>query len=89
MAVDLYINLLFMNTKNAFWSVTALLVLSLSFTACDTKSKSETENETAMTDAPDGVRFTATLNGANEKPTSTTSTATGEFMGVLDPAPRF
>lgn len=39
-----------------------------------------------MTEASDGTRFTATLNGASEKPTPTTSTATGEFVGVLDPA---
>lgn len=75
-----------MNTKNTVWSVVALVVLSLSFTSCSTKGKSETESETTMTDALEGTRFTATLNGASEKPTSTTSTATGEFVGVMDPA---
>ena len=75
-----------MNTKNTIWSVAALVVLSLSFTAFSTKNKAENENETTITDAIEGTRFTATLNGASEKPTSTTSTATGEFVGVVDPA---
>lgn len=75
-----------MNPKNALWSVVALFAMSLSFSSCGTKEKSATDNETTITDASANTRFTATLNGASEKPTSTTSTATGEFVGELDPA---
>lgn len=76
-----------MNAKSTIWSVAALVAMSLAFTSCGTKKESTTDNETAMTDESSAnTRFTATLNGASEKPASTTSTATGEFVGELDPA---
>ncbi len=58
----------------------ALLVTSLVFTACNKDDNPTTVNPS--------VRYTATLNGANEKPTSTTSPGTGNFVGVLDPTTR-
>lgn len=67
------------NTK-AFLSVAALLAMSLTFTAC---SKSDNPITVAPT-----VQYTANLNGANEKPTSTTSPATGNFVGVLNTTTR-
>ena len=75
-----------MRMKAPFLPVVALLAASLSFTACNSEKKSDTENESAMTDAPAMTRFTATLNGSSEKPEPTSSEATGEFMGELNPA---
>ena len=66
-------------------TVAALFAVSLSFTACSSEKKSDTETESAMTDAPAMTRFTATLNGSSEKPKSISSEATGEFMGELNP----
>ena len=75
--------------KTSLLSVAALLAMSVSFTACSSEKKSETEtNESTMTEEPSMSRFTATLNGATEKPLPTPSTATGEFIGELDPTTR-
>lgn len=69
-----------MKKQTSLLSVAALLALSLAFTACD-------KNENPITVTPP-TRLTATLNGANEKPTSTTSTATGSFVGDLNTSSR-
>ena len=69
-------------------SVSTLLAISLSFTACSSEKKSDTETESTMTEEPSMSRFTATLNGASEKPLPTPSTATGEFVGELNPTTR-
>ncbi len=74
-----------MNAKSTLWSVAALVAMSLAVTSCGTKTESTTDNDTAMTDESANTRFTATLNGASEKPTATDSKATGEFVGELDP----
>ena len=68
-------------TKNtAFLSVAALLASGLCLMSCD------------KTDNPDTIalptRLTATLNGASEKPASTTSPATGTFVGDLNKSTR-
>lgn len=67
----------FNNTSVAF---TTLLALSLSFSAC---KKSDDPVMSAPT-----TRLTASLNGANEKPASTTSPATGTFTGDLNTSTR-
>ena len=53
------------------------LAASLSFTACK-----KTTDPVVVT--PTVPTFTATLNGASEKPSSTTSPATGSFIGTLN-----
>ena len=57
-----------------------LIAMSLSFTACNKDDNPVTTNPT--------TRFAATINGANEKPTSTTSPATGTFAGSLNESTR-
>ena len=52
------------------------LLASSSFFAC--------KNDNNVVTTPTTTLFAATLNGANEKPTSTTSPATGNFTGTLD-----
>ena len=52
------------------------LLASSSFFAC--------KNDNNVVTTPANTIFAATLNGANEKPTSTTSPATGNFTGTLD-----
>ena len=69
-----------MKNIKAFLSVAALLAMSFSFTACSKSDNPITVNPTS--------RFIATLNGANEKPTSTTSPATGTFTGDLNESTR-
>ncbi|MFD2934288.1 CHRD domain-containing protein [Spirosoma flavum] len=69
-----------MKKKNTLLSLTALLALGLTLTSC-----SNDENPT-ITDTT--TRLTATMNGANEKPTSTSSTATGTFVGDLNTTTR-
>ncbi|QJW90223.1 CHRD domain-containing protein [Spirosoma taeanense] len=71
-----------MNKKNTLLSLTTLLALGLSFTACMTE-----DNENPNTISPI-TRLTATLNGVSEKPTSTTSPATGTFVGNLNTTTR-
>lgn len=75
--------------KTSLLSVAALLAVSVSFTACSAEKKSDAEtNESTMNEEPAMSRFTASLNGASEKPLPTPSTALGEFTGELDPATR-
>ena len=62
-------------------AVPMLVALSLSFSAC---KKSEDNPVVASTT----TRLTTTLNGANEKPTSTTSPATASFVGDLNTTTR-
>ncbi|GAB4020530.1 CHRD domain-containing protein [Spirosoma koreense] len=69
-----------MNTKDILKSVAALLVIGMTLTACG-----DEENPTTTTPA---TRFTAALNGASEKPTSTTSAATGNFVANLNESTR-
>ncbi|MEZ0538801.1 CHRD domain-containing protein [Fibrella arboris] len=69
-----------MKNKTALLSVSALLAVGLTFTAC--------KNDNNPVTTPTTTRFTATLNGASEKPTSTTSPATGTFVGNLDETSR-
>ena len=53
--------------------------MGLSFTSCNKK-----DNPTVV--GPN--TYTATINAASEKPTSTTSTAIGAFVGTLDETTR-
>ncbi|UFH52435.1 CHRD domain-containing protein [Spirosoma sp. KNUC1025] len=69
-----------MNKKNIFLSIASLLAIGLSLSSC-----LDEENPNTITPP---TTFTATLNGASEKPTSTTSTATGTFTGSLNEATR-
>ena len=69
-----------MNKKNALLSIAALLALGLTFTSCNND-----ENPT-ITDT--GTRLTASLTGAGEKPTSTTSAATASFVSSLNTTTR-
>lgn len=71
-----------MTRKNTALSVAALLLVGATVTAC-----LDEENPT-ITNGDPITRFTATLNGQQEKPTSTTSTATGTFAGVLNETSR-
>ncbi|AUD04059.1 CHRD domain-containing protein [Spirosoma pollinicola] len=66
--------------KSVALSTVALLAVGLTMTAC----KKDDNPVTAITT----TNFMATLNGANEKPTSTTSPATGTFMGSLNESTR-
>ncbi|AKD55533.1 CHRD domain-containing protein [Spirosoma radiotolerans] len=69
-----------MNKKNILLSVAALLGLSLAISSCG--------NDENPTISSTTTRFGATLTGLGEKPTSTTSTATGTFVGNLDETTR-
>lgn len=70
--------------KNALLSVAALFALGLTFTSCN-----DDDNENPVTVPTETTtRFMATVNGANEKPTSTTSPATGMFVGSLNETTR-
>jgi hypothetical protein len=69
-----------MNKKNAFFSLLILGALGLPFVSCKKDDNPVTATPTS--------RFTATINGAGEKPTSTTSAATGTFVGVIDETTR-
>lgn len=69
-----------MRKKTSILSVAALLGLSLVLSSC---GNDENPTITATT-----TRFGATLTGAAEKPTSTTSTATGTFVGDLNTTTR-
>ncbi len=66
---------------NTFLSVAALLILGATVTAC-------LNEENPIVGGNPTSRLSATLNGQQEKPTSTTSTATGTFTGVLDETTR-
>ncbi|WP_338875762.1 CHRD domain-containing protein [Spirosoma sp. SC4-14] len=66
--------------KNALLSIAALLALGMTFMSCK-----DEENPTTV---PTSTRLTATLNGASEKPNSTTSTAAGTFVGDLNTTTR-
>lgn len=69
-----------MNRKNALLSV-AMLAMGLTFTSCN-------KNDENPITTPTSTRLTANLSGANEKPTSTTSPATGTFTGDLNETTR-
>jgi hypothetical protein len=71
-----------MNKKNALLSLTALLAMGLTMSSC----KKDENPITTVT--PTNTRLAATINGASEKPTSTTSTATGNFVGDLNTTTR-
>jgi hypothetical protein len=61
--------------KHALTLATALLGVGL-ITACGSDK----------TTAPAKITYVANLSGANERPNSNTSTATGTWTGVLDPS---
>lgn len=66
--------------------MTALLAIGLTVTSC---LDGENPNTIGLGVIPaTTTRLTATLNGASEKPTSTTSTATGTFTGNLNTTTR-
>ncbi|NEU66381.1 CHRD domain-containing protein [Spirosoma agri] len=69
--------------KNALLSFAALLALGMTLTSCK-----DEENPTTTPTASTTTRLVATLNGASEKPTSTTSAATGNFVGDLNTTTR-
>lgn len=73
-----------MNKRNTFLSIAALLAIGLTVTSC----WDEENPYTVGLLATPPTRFTATLNGASEKPTSTTSAATGTFVGSLNETTR-
>ena len=56
--------------------------MGLTLTSCNK------DDENPITTPPTNTRLMATINGANEKPTSTTSPATGMFMGDLNESTR-
>lgn len=64
--------------KSRLLSVTALLALGLIGSSC-----SKSDNPVTLSTTNVAV-LTATINGANEKPASTTSTAVGSFVGNLN-----
>lgn len=71
-------------TKHRFTLVASLLIGSiLGLSSC-----SETKVATNLTPAPPAVQppiqLTAIINGAQERPTSVTTTATGTFTGTID-----
>lgn len=66
--------------KNLFLCIATLVVSGALFTACK-------DDENPITTSPT-TRLTATLNAQQEKPTSTTSTATGTFAGDLNETTR-
>lgn len=66
--------------KNTFLSVAALVVLGLAGSSCS--------NEDNPTITSTVTQLTATLNAASEKPASTTSPATGMFLGSLNTSTR-
>ncbi len=66
--------------------MTALLAIGLTVTSC---LDGENPNTIGLGVIPaTTTRLTATLNGASEKPTSTTSPATGTFVGNLNETTR-
>ena len=69
-----------MKKQITFLSVSALLTLGFLFFSC-----SNEENPTITTTT---TKLTATMNGPSEKPTSTSSTATGTFVGIVDETTR-
>ena len=69
-----------MNNRTIFLSVAALLAAGLTLSSC-----LNDENPTTTTPA---TLLTATLSGTAEKPTSTTSAATGTFTGLLNETTR-
>jgi hypothetical protein len=69
-----------MNTKSLLSAT--VVMLSFAFSACNT-----TDNDNPII-ASSTTRFGATLNGQQEKPTSTTSTASGTFVGDLNETTR-
>ena len=72
-----------MNKKNALLSVAALLAMGLTLTSCNSKDENPITTSVATP-----TRLVANLSGTNEKPTSTTSPATGTFTGNLDESTR-
>lgn len=69
-----------MNKKTTFLSFAVLTALALTFSSCKDDENPVTTSTT--------TQLTATINGAGEKPTSTTSAATGTFVGVVDATTR-
>lgn len=68
--------------KNSFLFAASLLVLGATVTAC------LDEENPIITNGDRVTRLTATIDGQQERPTSTTSTATGTFAGVLNETTR-
>ncbi|WP_018621478.1 CHRD domain-containing protein [Spirosoma luteum] len=64
--------------KSRLLSVAALLALGLIGSSCSKEDNPATLSTTNV------AVLTATINGANEKPASTTSTAVGSFVGNLN-----
>ena len=73
-----------MKKTNMLLSLTALVLLSLTATSC----LNDENPYTVGLGVTPPTQMTATLNGASEKPTSTTSTATGTFVGNLNTTTR-
>ena len=73
-----------MNKKNTLLSIAALLTVGLTLSSC-----LDDENPyTVGLGVTPPTKLSATLTGAGEKPTSTTSTATGTFTGNLNTTTR-
>ena len=66
--------------QTILFSAATLVTLSVAFSSCK-------KEDNPVTVSP-VTRLTATLNGANEKPASTTSPATGTFVGDLNTTTR-
>lgn len=71
-----------MNKRNTLSFFASLIFLGATVTAC------LDEENPIITNGARITRFTATVNGQQERPTSTTSTATGTFAGVLNETTR-
>ena len=77
-----------LTTQHRFFLTASLLIGSLfGLSSCY-----ENTNATSTAPIPPAqkplVQLTAAINAASEKPTSTTSSATGTFAGVIDPNTR-
>ncbi len=65
---------------------TAALLIGSVFGLTSCYENTNATNTSPIPQAP--IALTATINGAQEKPTSTTSTATGTFAGTIDRSSR-
>lgn len=66
---------------NAKWmGAAAIVAMTMAFAACN----NDDDDNTTPTPTNQVVNLTADINGLQEKPASTTSTATGTMMGTLD-----
>ena len=75
-------------TKQRFAFVASLLVGSILGLSSCYENKIATNLTPAPAAAQKPIQLTATINGAQEKPTPVITAATGTFTGTIDPASR-